>query len=178
MQETLVFIFNIPEIQAIGKFALFFLGGIWIFIILNLIVDALKSFNNKILGFIIALACGIILIPGIFLYYLFKPDPEIKASKNYALQCHNCKTCFVSPVKFCSNCGRKLLKECDNCHFFQGTNNKFCVNCGNTLFKYSQEAEKLEEPEEEVIPIDLPYEEKFYFSNLSSKIIKFVKEKI
>lgn len=47
--------------------------------------------------------------------------------------CPNCKAANESHMKFCSECGTKLMKECPNCHAQVALDKKFCTECGTSL---------------------------------------------
>lgn len=50
------------------------------------------------------------------------------------IECYSCKTLVDDNMKFCPNCGCSMLKKiCSNCHSESLPGTKFCNECGNKL---------------------------------------------
>lgn len=61
-----------------------------------------------------------------------------KALKENEVLCPKCKTANPKGIKFCNNCGGKLVNECANCHTDVGLGIKFCPSCGSSMEKINQ----------------------------------------
>ncbi|MFA5934294.1 MAG: zinc ribbon domain-containing protein [Candidatus Paceibacterota bacterium] len=58
-----------------------------------------------------------------------KKSPEAKVSK-----CPKCKKEIVDlTLKFCPDCGQKLLLTCSKCNIDYPVGTKFCTQCGEAL---------------------------------------------
>jgi hypothetical protein len=107
--------------------------GVWGMTAIFIIIDSVKSFDNKFNGFLIGLTCSIIVIPGVFLYFFLKPDRGGDSPASFVQQCSRCRTRHFATSKFCYQCGNQMLKECESCHFFQDYSYRYCINCGSSF---------------------------------------------
>lgn len=58
-----------------------------------------------------------------------------KALKDNEVLCPKCKTPNPKGIKFCNNCGEKLVNECAKCHADVPLGIKFCPECGSSMEK-------------------------------------------
>ena len=49
------------------------------------------------------------------------------------ISCPKCGVALDKGLKFCSNCGAKLMKECPKCGYDVEDGVKFCPNCGSLI---------------------------------------------
>ena len=49
------------------------------------------------------------------------------------ISCPKCDVALDKGLKFCSNCGAKLMKECPKCGYDVEDGVKFCPNCGSLI---------------------------------------------
>ncbi|WP_367186278.1 zinc ribbon domain-containing protein [uncultured Fibrobacter sp.] len=48
-------------------------------------------------------------------------------------KCPHCGSKISTPVKFCTNCGKKLPEKCSYCSGILTENAKFCIHCGKKV---------------------------------------------
>ena len=76
----------------------------------------------------------------VYLYCIFAVIPDVKQRNRdvqgmarFGFVVCSCQNYNRPRLKFCSNCGTKLVKPCSNCKNLIGKNEKYCSHCGNAF---------------------------------------------
>ena len=62
-----------------------------------------------------------------------KAGELLDKEKAMAGKCPKCKKPVQAGVKFCTNCGAKLLLSCSKCNIDYPSDTKFCAQCGGPV---------------------------------------------